>query len=415
MLLSIIICVYNTKPDYLAEALKSIFSSSLENFETIIVDDGSDLDYSDLISEYPIKYTKTKNNGLLDARLNGIAISSGDYICFVDSDDAVSKNYHKPMLDLAIKENCDIVINDWAFLSQSLTHYCLSDTTISEDINLSGENALLFYTSQKGREQSYFVQWNKIFKRSLILKTAEEIKRLSISEKHITYAEDAIMNFFNFKNAERIRNIHTGFYFYRIHSNQSVFAGTEKRLLDQINSMSLCFDVMRENIPSNSPHSSLILENIQEWQALMSRSHYAASKSLSLNIDALLCEKYHVKDLSYPKKSDGSAYSKTEIIGSNFDEIDSKLTELYFNENASALAEKSCKYVNRFIKSIEALRSGIGGTQKIQIPKNKVGFLNRTVYNPTFYGFKVKISKLKNKLFPKHRKDVKNDKKISGK
>ena len=87
MKLSIIICIYNTAIDYLAECIESITNSTLKeldgNYEICMVDDGSTVDYTDLVNKYRINYKKTENRGILAARTTGVEMASGDYDGFV--------------------------------------------------------------------------------------------------------------------------------------------------------------------------------------------------------------------------------------------------------------------------------------------------------------------------------------------
>ena len=115
MKLSVIICVYNTEKQYFEECLKSVRNSTLKDYEILVIDDGSTIDYTDVIKKYEPRYVKTENRGLFASRLFAISIAKGDYVTFVDSDDTVTFNYHQPMLNAAINLNCDVVINDWAF------------------------------------------------------------------------------------------------------------------------------------------------------------------------------------------------------------------------------------------------------------------------------------------------------------
>ena len=144
MKLSIIICLYNTKREYVKKCLSSITKSTLskEDYEILVIDDGSTEDYSQLIEYYKPTYVKTENRGHLASRLYGLMIAKGDYVAFCDSDDTVSVNYHAPMLKKAIEENCDIVINDWAFLSERAKYICTRDTTIKGDLSYSGDDVL---------------------------------------------------------------------------------------------------------------------------------------------------------------------------------------------------------------------------------------------------------------------------------
>ena len=187
MKLSIIICVYNTDKGFVDECLGSLAASTLSEHEIVFVDDGSTVDYSDIIDKYKPIYTKTENRGLFGARLHGISVARGEYIAFVDSDDTVSKNYHMPMLREAERTGADIVINDWAFNPMGIRNYCTADSTIAGNVDVRGD-ALAFYTSQRGREHSYFVQWNKLFRAELLKKSAADIAKTAAVDKHIVYA-----------------------------------------------------------------------------------------------------------------------------------------------------------------------------------------------------------------------------------
>lgn len=95
-IISIIVPVYNVEP-YIRRALVSIYEQSYESFEVIVVDDCG-IDNSILIAESVSKlYSKCKtifvrhnyNRGLSAARNSGLNAASGDYVIFVDSDDAL--------------------------------------------------------------------------------------------------------------------------------------------------------------------------------------------------------------------------------------------------------------------------------------------------------------------------------------
>lgn len=93
---SIIVPLYNKAP-YVKKALESIVSQTFTDWECIIVDDGS-TDNSAGICEgiihpfihsavHPIRLIKQANSGVAAARNNGVAISNGEYVCFLDADD----------------------------------------------------------------------------------------------------------------------------------------------------------------------------------------------------------------------------------------------------------------------------------------------------------------------------------------
>ena len=61
MKLSLIVCIYNTPKEYFESSLKSVYHSTLKDFEVIVIDDGSTVDYSEIVKKYNPVYVKTEN------------------------------------------------------------------------------------------------------------------------------------------------------------------------------------------------------------------------------------------------------------------------------------------------------------------------------------------------------------------
>ena len=114
--ISIIVPVYNVK-EYLRECLESLVNQSFENYEIIIINDGS-TDGSDLICQKykeryeNIRYYSQSNKGQSAARNLGVRKSKGEYILFVDSYDYIVKDACRVLYKSAIKYDVDIVIGD---------------------------------------------------------------------------------------------------------------------------------------------------------------------------------------------------------------------------------------------------------------------------------------------------------------
>jgi glycosyltransferase involved in cell wall biosynthesis len=90
-LVTIIIPAYNCER-YIGETLESVRKQTFQNFEVLVVDDGSTDNQRAVIESFVkvddrIKYIFQKNQGVSAARNNGFARSSGQYIAFLDSDD----------------------------------------------------------------------------------------------------------------------------------------------------------------------------------------------------------------------------------------------------------------------------------------------------------------------------------------
>ena len=98
-LVSIIIPLYN-KADFMAETIDSVLAQSYQNFEIILVNDGSP-DHSEKIAldfvkkDQRISYLAQTNQGVSVARNNGIKQAKGQYILPLDADDTIAKDYLK--------------------------------------------------------------------------------------------------------------------------------------------------------------------------------------------------------------------------------------------------------------------------------------------------------------------------------
>lgn len=94
---SIIIPTYNRRK-LLQRAVESVLAQNYDNWELIIVDDGSidhTKEYVYSIKNDRVQYYYQENNGESSARNLGLKKSKGQYICFVDSDDKILPNYLK--------------------------------------------------------------------------------------------------------------------------------------------------------------------------------------------------------------------------------------------------------------------------------------------------------------------------------
>lgn len=94
---SIIVPCYN-QAEYLAETLDSVLSQTYQDWECIVVNDGSSDNTKDVAFQYVqhdcrIKYIEQTHLGPSSARNNGIKISSGDFILPLDADDIIATTY----------------------------------------------------------------------------------------------------------------------------------------------------------------------------------------------------------------------------------------------------------------------------------------------------------------------------------
>lgn len=110
--ISVIIPVYNVEK-YLEDCVKSILAQSFQNFEIILVDDGS-TDKSGYIcdelakSEAKITVIHKANGGQSSARNEGVLKAQGKYICFIDSDDFIARDWLENLFNAIETTGADI-------------------------------------------------------------------------------------------------------------------------------------------------------------------------------------------------------------------------------------------------------------------------------------------------------------------
>ena len=115
-LVSIVMPVYNCEK-YLQESIESVLSQSYQNWELLIVDDGSTDRSPGIIDAYAqkdarIKSVHKKNEGVSVARNVALEHIRGEYVTFIDSDDVYHVDRLKEMLYVfETNKNCDIVFS----------------------------------------------------------------------------------------------------------------------------------------------------------------------------------------------------------------------------------------------------------------------------------------------------------------
>lgn len=113
---SIVVPTYNGA-DYIDDCLNSILNQTYSCIEAIIVDDGSTDETQEVLKRYKdnpkIKVVVRSNGGLSAARNSGVAVATGEWICFVDVDDTIHPELIERMLAVPGRAQCDILVYDW--------------------------------------------------------------------------------------------------------------------------------------------------------------------------------------------------------------------------------------------------------------------------------------------------------------
>ncbi len=123
-LLSIVVLVYNTA-QYLAECFDSLLNQRYDNIEIIVIDDGSTDGSLAICQEYERRQSnfrciKKHNEGGAASGNLGISLARGEYVSVVDSDDMVTTEGYRMLMDEALRTNADIVIGRAARLTDGV-------------------------------------------------------------------------------------------------------------------------------------------------------------------------------------------------------------------------------------------------------------------------------------------------------
>lgn len=163
---SIIVPIYQVEK-YLRRCVDSILSQTYENIEVILVDDGSKDNSGKICDTYQsekVHVYHKKNGGLSDARNYGLKKATGEYICFVDSDDYISARFVERLVCIAEEKNVSLAAVGFQEFSEDMirTRDCeknQQDVTIYQGIDA--------ITQLYSNETYCNYAWNKIYKHSL--------------------------------------------------------------------------------------------------------------------------------------------------------------------------------------------------------------------------------------------------------
>ncbi len=209
-MISIIVPIYNVKP-YLSHCVESILNSTYQDFELILVDDGSTDGSARICDNFASRDTRVKvihkqNGGVASARNEGLKEAQGEFISFVDGDDVI----HPEMLQ--------ILYNTLQQGSYDFSMCYIRRVTKNEEIGfekgsaisssvmtMSGDDYILGIYGRNidvALQYNYNIVFNKLFRHELIfgelfaqLRMAEDIEwlhRVCLKAKNAVIVEEKL-------------------------------------------------------------------------------------------------------------------------------------------------------------------------------------------------------------------------------
>lgn len=194
-LLSIIVPIYNVE-QYLANCIESILIQTFNDFELILVNDGSTDSCGEICNYYAkidnrVLVIHKTNGGVSSARNAGIDKATGEYIAFIDPDDSIEPNMYELLLKAALLHKVDIVICPIKIID--ISNNTRSISSIWTDINcIIGKQEIEKYLIPSilvNRTYSLVSSVNKLYRKSLF-----DLFNIRFDE-HKHHSEDARLNF----------------------------------------------------------------------------------------------------------------------------------------------------------------------------------------------------------------------------
>lgn len=166
-MISIIIPVYNNET-YISKCVDSLLKQTFQNFEVILINDGSTDNSLQILQDIDFGDIKTtiltqENQGQAVARNAGVRVCSGEFICFIDIDDYIEDTMLEKLYQKQQERNADIVWCDANMVVKDSVVGKLSDTSIHADamrsayiLNNAGPCRKLIRTSLVKKNALYF-------------------------------------------------------------------------------------------------------------------------------------------------------------------------------------------------------------------------------------------------------------------
>lgn len=184
-LVTVVVPIYNVEK-YLAKCIDSIIKQTYSNIEIILVNDGTkdnsfEIAKQKAMQDNRIKLISQENQGLSEARNTGIQNATGKYICFIDSDDYVQKDYIKKLLENAIKNNADISACDFWYIDETEKTWSRKEKQSQNYSNIEALKDIFC-----GEQNTEVMTWNKLYKLQLFTQNAILFPKGKLHEDNFT-------------------------------------------------------------------------------------------------------------------------------------------------------------------------------------------------------------------------------------
>lgn len=244
--LTIAVAIYNIEK-YLPKCLESLLNQSIkENYEILLINDGSTDNSLKICEEFLIKGLKAeiltkKNEGLSSVRNLAINEAKGKYIFFIDGDDWIEKNTIGTIFSNI--EEFDMLVFGFHWIFSKI---------IEEDFRFKKDEILIENIENEiFKNNINTAVWNKVFKKEIILKNNLKFPELKGAEDYLFIYEYLL-------KCERIKKISIPLYNYNQRENS---LSNEKKEYFYINTLKVYEELIKRNKKQDIYFIKYILEN----------------------------------------------------------------------------------------------------------------------------------------------------------
>lgn len=239
--LSIIIPIYNVEK-YLNDCLNSILETQHNDWEIILVNDGSTDSSLNIAEQYReknnnINIISQDNKGLSAARNAGIEVAIGKYLFFLDSDDYIDVKELEKMVDIALINDLDLLSGECSVMMDKNNQLTLIEKIKAYNVpknTILNYKEFLLYQLQKKTFQTIVVM--NIYKSSII-----KVNNLYFLEGFLHEDEEWTPKVI--LHCNKIMSVNNNFYFYRKRENSIT---TKKKNDKNFDDLKIIRDILRE-------------------------------------------------------------------------------------------------------------------------------------------------------------------------
>lgn len=245
--ISIIIPAYNCEKS-IQETLQSILSQSVQDYELLLVNDGSTDNTEKILKKFEsqdrrVKVKTIKNAGPANARNVGMSMARGEYLMFVDSDDTLQPDALSTVEEILHQHPVDLIIFGFYIkntLENQVFEYSVPPCDLTKKLEIASAFSSLYFNNLLNQI------WNKVYRTELI-----QVHNIVFPDYQ--YGEDRLFVLEFLEKCQSVRVLEECFYNYFMRSTQSLVTKFYDKkavvceLIDQkVKNLIACFGITDE-------------------------------------------------------------------------------------------------------------------------------------------------------------------------